>query len=172
MKMRSRLFCILLLSLLLSDCFTVRYDFKGGATIDPKIKTLSVQFFNNRSTSFVNPTISQTFTEGLKSYMENNTNLRLVNTIGNVDFSGEINRYDYVSTGVVAGDVAAKTRFTISIRVKFANSIDPKNNFDQNFSAFRDFDSKTSFTSVENELSKEIIDEIIEQIFNKAFVNW
>jgi hypothetical protein len=156
---------------ILSGCFSLKYDFKGGATIDPKIQTLSVQFFNNRATR-VNPSLSQVFTDGLKSYMQSNTNLRVVNTMGDVDFSGEINKYDIVSIGVVAGDKAAQTRFTISIRVKFSNSVNPKNNFDTSFSSYRDFPSAQTFASVEDGFSKDIITEIIDQIYNKAFVNW
>jgi hypothetical protein len=171
MRIFSWLFCIVSITFLLSGCFSMKYDFKGGATIDPKIQTLSVQFFNNRS-SRINPTLSQSFTDALKAYMESNTSLRVVNTMGNVDFSGEISKYEIASTGVVAGDVAAKTRFTITIRVKFTNSVNTKNSYDTSFSAFRDIDSKTNFPSVEDELTKEISNEIIEQIFNKAFVNW
>jgi hypothetical protein len=171
MKIFSLFFCSVLLVVMSGSCFSVKYDFKGGAAIDPKIKTLSIQFFNNRATR-INPILSQSFTDGLRAYMESNTNLRVINTMGDVDFSGEITRYDYASMGVVAGDVAAKTRFTIAIRVKFTNSVNPKNSFDTNFSSFRDFDSMVSFSSVESDLTKEIINEIIDQIFNKAFVNW
>lgn len=170
MRIFNRYCSVLTLFFLLSGCFTLKYDLKGGATIDPKIQTMSVQFFNNRTG--LNPNLGQTFTENLKDYMEKNTSLRLINTMGNVDFSGEINRYDIASTGIVAGDVAAKTRFTISIRVKYTDNINPKNSFDTSFSGFRDFESKTSFKSVEDDLAMQIINDIIEQIFNKAFVNW
>jgi preprotein translocase subunit SecF len=171
MKIFSRVISAISIIFFISSCFSLRYDFKGGATIDPKIETLSVQFFNNRATR-VNPTLSQSFTDALKAYMESNTSLRVINTMGNVDFSGEINKYEISSVGVVSGDLAAKTRFTISIRVKFTNSVNPKNNFDTSFSSFRDFPSTQTFSSVEDEFSKDIINEIIDQIFNKAFVNW
>jgi hypothetical protein len=68
--------------------------------------------------------------------------------------------------------MSAKTRFTIAVRVKYTNSADPDDSFDASFSRYREFDSTTEFSSVEASLSEEIIDEIIEQIFNKAFVNW
>jgi len=171
MKVFSLSFCAVLLMFFLGGCFSLRYDVKGGATIDPKIKTLSVQFFNNRANR-INPTLSQIFTDGLKAYMESNTSLRRINTMGDVDFAGEINKYEIVSVGVVAGDVAAQTRFTIAVRVKFTNAVNPKNSYDTSFTGYRNFDSKQNFADVENSLAKEILDEIIEQIFNKAFVNW
>lgn len=160
---------ILLLSILtLSDCFTVRYGTSGA---EIKGNTISVQYFDNRATR-VEPTLSQRLTDELKDYMESNTRLRVVNTIGDHDFSGEITDYRITPAAIAADDQAAKTRFTITIRVKYTNSIDPDSSFDSNFSRFRDFDSTQDFSTVEAELSEEIVEEIIEQIFNKAFVNW
>jgi hypothetical protein len=104
--------------------------------------------------------------------MEGNTKLRMINTIGDHDFSGEIKDYRITPAAIAADDQAAKTRFTITIRVKYTNSIDPDSSFDSSFSRFRDFDSTQDFSTVEAELSDEIVEEIIEQIFNKAFVNW
>jgi hypothetical protein len=159
----------LLSFVLLTACFSVRYDLKGGAEI--KGNTISVQYFDNRATR-VEPTLGQRLTDQLKDYMESNTKLRMINTMGDHDFSGEITDYRITPASIAAGDQAAKTRFTITIRVKYTNSIDPDSSFDSNFSRFRDFDSTQDFSAVEADLSEEIIEEIIEQIFNKAFVNW
>ena len=164
-------FLTVFLTFSLTGCFSVRYDMKGGADINPAITTVSVQYFNNRAMR-VEPSLSQKFTDALKEYMESNTKLRLVNTMGDVDFSGEITNYSIKSVAISAGDVSAKTRFTITIRVKYTNTIDPDNSFDTSFSRYQDFDSTKDFNSVEVALTEEIINEIIEQIFNKAFVNW
>jgi hypothetical protein len=171
MSFKKGIFCLGLTPFLFSQCFTLRYDMKGGADIDPKIETVSVQYFNNRALR-VEPSLSQKFTDGLKEYMEGNTKLRVVNTIGDVDFSGEVTDYKFEPTAISAGDIAAKTRFTITIRVKYNNSINPDDSFDSSFSRYREFESTSDLSSVEGALSKEITDEIIEQIFNKAFVNW
>jgi hypothetical protein len=160
-----------MLLLLTGSCFTIRYDLSGGVTIDPSIKTVSVQYFTNRAT-LVNPNLSQDFTDKLKSYLESNTKLRVVNTIGDVDFSGEIKGYSTAPIAVSAGETAAKIRFTITIRVKYTNAVNPDDSWDQEFSQYRDYDSGTNFSQVESGLSDEILDDIIEQIFNKAFVNW
>ena len=171
MKTKSlRLFYLSLFSVsLFTACFSVRYDLTGGAEI--KGNTISVQYFDNHA-SRVEPTLSQRFTDELKDYMENNTKLRMLNTIGEHDFSGEITSYKISPVAIAAGDQAAQTRFTITIRVKYTDSLDPDNSFDTSFSRFRDFDSSLDFNSVESELSDEIVEEIIEQIFNTAFVNW
>jgi hypothetical protein len=167
----TRTFILLITTLLLAGCFSLRYDMKGGADIDTKIQTVSVQYFNNRSTR-VEPSLSQKITDGLKEYMESNTKLRVINTIGDVDFSGEITEYRIEPIAISAGDQAAKTRFTIAVRVKYNNSINSDDSFDTSFSRYREFESSRDFSSVEAALTEEILDEIIEQIFNKAFVNW
>ena len=164
-------FLVFMLLLSLTGCFSIRYDMKGGADINPAIQTVSVQYFNNRAMQ-VEPTLSQKFTDALKNYMENNTKMRLVNTLGDVDFSGEITDYKTQSVAISGENVAQKRRFTITIRVKFTNAINPEDNFDTSFSGYRDFDSSQNLSGVGASLTEEIIDEIIEDIFNKAFVNW
>ena len=165
-----RFICISLLSVILfTACFSVRYDLKGGADIQGN--TVSVQYFDNRA-SRVEPSLSQKLTDELRFFMESNTKLRMINTIGDHDFSGEVTEYKIRPAAIAAGDQAAKTRFTITIRVKYTNSIDTDSSFDSSFSRFRDFDSTQDFSSVEAALAEEIVEEIIDQIFNKAFVNW
>jgi hypothetical protein len=44
--------------------------------------------------------------------------------------------------------------------------------FEQTFSRFRDYDSGLSLSDVEEALMKQINEELVEDIFNKAFVNW
>lgn len=152
------------------SCFTIKYDMKG-AQIDPEIKTISVQYFDNRAQR-IQPQLSQNFTDALRDYMERNTNLRMINGFGDVDFSGEIVGYDITPTSISANDVAAQTRFTIRIKVTFTNSVNPDDSYEETFSRYRDFDSTQSFSSVESELTEEIIEELVEEIYNRAFVNW
>jgi hypothetical protein len=149
----------------------MKYDFKGGVAIDPKIKTFSVQYFNNRA-KLVEPTFSQTFTEELKLYIEQNTNLRLVTSGGDVDFSGTVTTYQITPMAISSGETAANTRFTIGVKVAYRNTINPDENSEKVFSQFREYSSTTSFSAVEDEYSEEIREDIIEQIFNAAFVNW
>ncbi len=163
-------FLFLLLLQLFTGCFSVKYDLKGGVAIDPNIKSFSVQFFDNRA-SLVDPTLSQTFTEELKDYIANNTSIRLVTNRGDVDFSGHIIKYE-ITPQAVTGETAAQTRFSIGVQVTYKNNVNDDDSFEKTFTAFRDFESTTSFSNVEDELSEEIREEILEDIFNAAFVNW
>ena len=162
---------ILLITILFGSCFSMKYDFKGGVAVDPNIKSFSVQYFDNRA-SLVEPLFSQKFTEELKLYIQGNTNLRMVTGRGDVDFSGMVTQYRITPQAIASGETAAKTRFSITVSVKYTNNVNPDDEYEKSFSQFRDFESSTSFSSIEEELSKEIREEIIEQIFNAAFVSW
>lgn len=172
-KKRNRIIIRVVATMLLpvfSGCFSIHYGFKGG-TLPTDLETLSVQYFDNRA-PLVEPSLSQAFTDALREFIEGNTKLRTINGLGDVDFSGEIKNYRITPSAISADDNAAKTRFMITIRVKYTNSKYPDDSFDSSFSRFRDFDSTEDFSSVQLDLTEEIIDEIIDQIYNKAFVNW
>ena len=63
-------------------------------------------------------------------------------------------------------------RLTITVKVKFTNDKDPNANFEQSFTRYKEFSAQLNFASVESSLVGQIVDEIIEDIFNKAVVNW
>ncbi|MDE5574352.1 MAG: hypothetical protein K2I87_01400, partial [Bacteroidales bacterium] len=67
---------------------------------------------------------------------------------------------------------AAMNRLTITVQVRYVNRFDAKTNFSQNFSRYRDYDSRLSLASVEASLIEEIVDELVDDIYQRAFVNW
>jgi hypothetical protein len=58
------------------------------------------------------------------------------------------------------------------VHVKFTNAINPDLSFEQTFSRYKDYPSTQELSSVEKALSDEIVDMLVEDIFNQAFVNW
>jgi hypothetical protein len=65
-----------------------------------------------------------------------------------------------------------KNRLTIAIKVKYNNSFDEQQNFESTFSRYRDFNSTENLADVEDILIEEITKELLEDVYNKAFVNW
>lgn len=161
---------LMMLSLWLSGCrMTVSLT---GGTIDPRAKTVYVQTFTNNS-SLVNPTLSQDFTSALKIRIQNQTPLTIINNgTGDYNLEGEITNYTITPVAIQGNDAAAMNRLTITVRVRFSNSFDEKQDFEQTFSRYADYNSSLNFTAVENTLVTEINDALTEDIFNKAFVNW
>ena len=45
-------------------------------------------------------------------------------------------------------------------------------NFETTFSSFTDFDSRKTLTQVESALIEEITKKLVDDIFNKAVINW
>jgi Lipopolysaccharide-assembly len=148
----------------------ISYTFTG-ASISPQIKTVSVQYFQNRA-SLVQPALSQYITYALIDKCKAQTSLSVVNSTGDVSFEGEITDYNTRPLTVSADARAAMNRFTISVKVKFTNSVDPTLNFEQTFSRYQDYDSNLDLSQVEKDLSDKIVELLVEDIFNQAFVNW
>lgn len=161
---------LLLPVILTSSCFTLKYSTTGAST-PPAAQTVSVQYFQNQA-SYVDPNMAQDLTDALKDYIERNTSLVIVNGVGDLDFEGTIERYETKPTQVVAGDVAAQNRFTVSVKVKLTCYVDSELNFDQSFSRYEDYPSTRNFEDVRADLTQGIQELLIEDIFNKAFVNW
>jgi hypothetical protein len=165
----------IVLSLLISGILMlygckISYSFTG-ASIPPEVKTVSIQYFQNRA-SLVQPGLSQYITDALIDKCKAQTNLGITNGIGDVNFEGEITDYSNRPYTVSSDAQAATNRFTISVKVKFTNSVDPNLNYEQTFSRYEDYSSNLDLSQVEKELSDKIVELLVEDIFNKAFVNW
>jgi hypothetical protein len=164
-------FTLILLGLLQYSCFTMKYS-TSGASIPVEAKTVSVQFFENQAQTVV-PTVGSQITNALKDYIQSNTKLILINGVGDLDFEGIITGYDESPSAITGGDVrVTQNRFTITIKVRYTNSFDQEKDFESSFSRFEDYSSNMSFESAQATYGPNIINLLIEDVFNKAFVNW
>lgn len=158
-----------LLAVLFSSC-SGGYSFTG-ASIPPGAKTLSLIAFPNFATT-INPALSQKMYEDLRSMFESQTSLNVTNSDGDLQITGEITGYSTQASALSSTDNVATNRFTITVKVKFVNTLDPDADFEQSFSRYRDYDASRDFSSVESGLVSELVTELCEDIFNKAVVNW
>jgi hypothetical protein len=147
----------------------ISYSFSGAST--EGLSSVSIQYFQNRA-SLVQPGLSQNLTDALIDKCKSQTNLTIINGLGDANFEGEISDYNTRPLTVSADATAAMNRFTISVKVKFINSVDPDLSYEQTFSRYEDYNSSLDLSQVEAELSQKIIEMIVEDIFNRAFVNW
>ena len=91
---------------------------------------------------------------------------------GDLNFSGEIVKYEVKPIAIQANEQAAQNRLTIAVKVKFENTKDDSKNFEQKFFRYADYDSGQSLEEVEDVLIEQITNELAEDIFNKTVVNW
>ena len=170
MKRFVLIFNIFIIALFILEGCTGGYSFTG-ASIPPDAKTISIQNFPNYA-SLVNPQLSQVLTDGLRNAFSSQTSLNLVDYDGDLDIKGEITNYTMQPTAITGNDQAAMNRLTITIKVVFVNTKDPNANFEQSFSRYKEFSAQINFSSVESSLVEEIVNELIDDVFNKAVVNW
>ena len=109
-------------------------------------KTISVAFFPNNS-SLVQPTLSQAFTEDLRSFFQTQTPLSLTQRNGDLQFEGAITDYR-INPVAIDNQTASSNRLTISVSVKFTNIKDPTKDFESTFSRFADFPSSENLGSI------------------------
>jgi hypothetical protein len=152
------------------DSCRVSYSFTG-ASISPNVKTVSISYLQNNA-NLVVPTLSRTITDALRNYFTSQTNLNLVDRNGDLNLDGSIIQYVVIPVAIQGNETAALNRLTISLSIKFMNKTDPKQNWESTFSRYRDYSSSLNLSSVQDGLIKEITGELVQDVFNKAVVNW
>ncbi len=155
---------------LLAPACKISYTFTG-ASIAPDVKTFSVYHFPNRA-RLVNPTLSTDFTEKLKEKLLKQSSLREITENGDLIFEGQITEYEVRPMAIQKEDMAAQNRLTIGIRLKFTNNRDHEQDFDRTFTAYEDFPSTLSLNDVESSIVPDIIEKLLDDIFNATIANW
>lgn len=146
------------------------YSF-SGTSIQPDVKTVTVNYFEYKALK-VNSSLANDLTEAMKDKFRKLTKLEQVDMDGDLELSGEVTGYDVKATAVTAQEVAAQNRLTVTIKVTFTNRKYPEDDFEKSFSAYSDYDSASSLDAVEGTLCEEIIDKLIEDVFNASVANW
>ncbi len=151
------------------------YSF-SGTNIDPAVKTISIATFQNTSNNGPSA-LSQRFTEDFKDYFQRNTSIKQVARDGDLQFEGEIIAFDYAPAAIQqqnGQDQAGVNRLTIQVRVKFTNTKDPKQDFEQTFQSNGDFPATQDIARINNDPTavRRITQNIITDAFNKSVANW
>jgi hypothetical protein len=164
--MRLISYSAILVLIILSGC---SYSFTG-ATIEGK--NVNIHTLENHARNVV-PSLSSTLTAKIRSRILSQTGLSPVTTDNaDYDISGNITSYEVTVSAVENTQQATKNRLTIAVEIDFKNKLNPKANFRQTFSRFSDFPATQTVETVENSLIDDIGNQLADDIFNKAFVNW
>lgn len=169
--MRATLGVAMLCCALLTQSCRINFTLNGSAIDYTVYKTISVSNFPIRA-ALVYPPLQQTFENALLDYISRNTRLQIVENGADLEMSGEITGYSLSPQAVTENALASKTRLTITVRVKYTDTKNDKNDVDQSFSAYQDFDSSEMLTDVQDQLCTEITDQLIDLIFNATIGNW
>ena len=158
----------LTLSLLAVSCGV--YNFTGTGKINAK--TFQVNYFQNNA-ELIEPGIERTFTIALQEIIQNQTNLNLTTSGGELLYEGEITDYRITPMTATADQRAAQNRLTISVNVRFVNRNKEADNFEKRFSFYYDFDANQQLVGSQLTAALDVIFERITQdVFNESLAKW
>lgn len=146
------------------------YSFTGADT--GGASTFQVNFFQNVA-DIVEPGIDREFTTRLQDLIQDQTNLSLVNSGGDLLYEGEIVDFYEAPMTATADNRAAQNRLTITVVVRFYNNLEPDNNFDRRFSFYYDYPAGAQLSGgILDTALDEIFTRITQDIFNASLTNW
>ncbi len=157
---------VLLATIYLSGC----YSFKG-ISIAPEVSTFQVLNFTNK----VNDApidIEVTFAENLRAKIRTESRLKTTEINPDIQFEGEITSYIVGYEAPKEGNTVDLNKLTIGVQVIYKSNLNEKDTWSKNFSKFRTYESTTDLNTIQDQLIKEIFDQITEAIFNEAFTDW
>jgi len=160
----------LLLLGVLSAC-TVSYKFTGTSIDYTQTKSISLDKFPIRANYVWSPMESM-FYNSLSDLYAQKTKLKVLKRDGDLQLAGEIVEYSQTNKSVGSDGYSAQVQLKIVVNVRFVNTKKHEDDFEQRFSATTEYDSSKQLASVQEELVQEMIDDIIDQIFNATVSKW
>jgi hypothetical protein len=164
---------IVLIFVLLVGC---KYYSFTGASIPQGAETVQVNFFVNNAANEVGsvfePGLDRDFTNAVQEMLLNQTNLDLTNVNGHLIYEGEIVNYRLTPMTATAQETAAQNRLTMSVNVRYFNTLNEDDDFEKKFSFFFDFDAATQVQSIQTEAHEILFERITQDIFNESLAKW
>ncbi|WP_425077317.1 LPS assembly lipoprotein LptE [Psychroserpens sp. S379A] len=169
MKLVFKFITLFCLTLFLSGCGI--YSFTG-TSIASNIETFQVNYFQNTA-ALVEPGIERDFKIALEDLIQNQTNLSLVTSNGDLVYEGEITEYRISPTTAQANSTAAQNRLTISVNLRFYDKNEPEEEFEQRFSFFYDYEGSAQLVGAQKDTAhEEIFERLTQDIFNATLAKW
>ncbi|MFV0468275.1 MAG: LPS assembly lipoprotein LptE [Dysgonomonas sp.] len=169
--MRKYIYVILLLTVVFAYSCKISYQFNGASIDYNVIKTIWITDFQNQALN-VYPPLAQVFNEKLKDVYTRNTKLQFTNTNPDVELEGEIIKYDLTPLAIGQDAMARQTRLTMDVKIRYRNNKNPAEDKEMTISAYRDYNSSEMLNTVQDELIKQLTEDIVDQIFNATMANW
>lgn len=167
----ANLYLVVLLAVCCSSCGV--YSFTG-TSISPEIKTISIQNFENSSGEGP-ANLTQLVTNNFKNYYQRNTNLTILQREGDLQLEGQIVSFTLTPAAVQREgnvDQATLNRLTLAVQIRFTNTKDPEQDFDQQFTITQDFPQDTDITRIPPASIDQLTERLVADVFNKSVANW
>ncbi|NJC25350.1 LPS assembly lipoprotein LptE [Neolewinella antarctica] len=167
--MMKKLFLLSLVALLFVACYSFR-----GISIPDGVESAYIPIYLDNAIG-APPTLHQDMTEELRNKVRDEARLTIVESNPDIQLEGTLVDFRVSAEGARPGDqtsaIAALNRLTIVVAISYTNLLDEsgEDKWKQNFSQFFDFPASQTLASVQDEAIEEIVNDINEKIFNKAF---
>ena len=147
------------------------YSF-SGTSIRPDVHTITIEPVLNNAMK-VNPSLANNLSEALKDKFKKLTSLEQVDMDGDLVLVVTVESYDVKAQGVAKDETPAQNRLTVTCKATFENIKHPEENFEKkSFAAYQDYDADLSLDEVEEALCDDIIETLVEDIFNASVAQW
>ena len=131
MTLNYKFIYLLLFVFIIKSCGN--YSFTG-ASIPEGTESFQVNFFENEAGnsmgSIFEPGLDRDFTIALQDILQNQTNLQLVSSDGDLIYEGEITEYRVSPMTATSNLQASQNRLTVGINVRFTNLKKEDDNFE------------------------------------------
>ena len=173
MTLNYKFIYLLLFVFIIKSCGN--YSFTG-ASIPEGTESFQVNFFENEAGnsmgSIFEPGLDRDFTIALQDILQNQTNLQLVSSDGDLIYEGEITEYRVSPMTATSNLQASQNRLTVGINVRFTNLKKEDDNFERRFTFYYDYPAEVQLLNVKSEAHDIIFERITQDIFNASLANW
>lgn len=149
---------------------SIRYSFTGTNINYELTKTIQIDKVANRAPYGWAP-MEAMFNNKLQDKYANGTRLRIIKRNGDLQIAGEITGYDQFNKAVSADGFSSQVQLKMTINIRFKNT-KTNQQWEKQFSATTQYDATQSLASVQEGLVNEMIDDIVDQIFNATVADW
>ncbi|MEO0899530.1 MAG: LptE family protein [Bacteroidota bacterium] len=162
----------LVTTFMLSSC-KVTFNGTGTGTVDTRLQTIAIDDFINQA-ALVVPYLAQEVTNQMQDRFQRQSRLELTTGAADIRIGGSIVRYDLQPVAVTGNETAAQNRLSIEVSVSFENFVEPSESWasEKRFRGFVDVSADADFTSQEEDLINEILDQITQDVFSATIGKW
>ena len=171
MRRNTVISCMLMLLVAVLAACSISYRFVGTSIDYTKTKTISIDKFPIRANYVWSPMESM-FYNSISDAFAQKTKLTVLKRNGDLQLSGEITEYSQTNKSISSDGYSSLVQLKITVNVRFVNNIKHEEDFEQRFSATADYDASQQLAAVQESLVQEMIDDIVDQIFNATVANW
>lgn len=152
--------------LLLAGCYTFK-----GTSIAPDVNTFYVYPVDD-NTSNAPVTLGVQFAERLRDKIRAESRLSYREDSPDLEFRGSIIDYRVTAEAPQAGQTVGLNKLILKVRIQLGNTKDEKQNWQQDFERFVIFSPDADLLSEQDRLILELNNQLVEDIFRRAFTNW